>query len=128
MCAGNQIAPVRLDIGDKSLECVDEFCYLGDMISAGGGAEASSVARIRSGWKKYRELLPLLTSRGPSLHFKGKLYVACVMLYGSETWAIKREDEQRYERNEMRMVRWMCGASLRDGIHSAELRDRKSVV
>lgn len=133
VCAGNQIAPVRLDrldIGDMSLECVDEFCYLGDMISAGGGAEAGSVARIRSGWKKFRELLPLLTLRGPSLHFKGKLYSACVrsvMLYGSETWAIKREDEQRYERNEMRMVRWMCGASLRDGMHSAELRDRLGI-
>ena len=32
---------------DMSLECVDKFCYLGDMIGAGGGVEAAVIARIR---------------------------------------------------------------------------------
>ena len=80
------------------------------MIHAGGGAEAAVIEIIRSGWRMLRELLPLLTLRGTSLPLKGRLYAVCmrsVMLYGSETWVIKNEDEQRYERNEMRMVRWM---------------------
>lgn len=34
------------------LECVDKFWYMGDMIYAGGGVEAGSIARIRSGWKR----------------------------------------------------------------------------
>ena len=34
--------------------------YLGDMISAGGGVEESIVARIRCGWKNFRELKPVL--------------------------------------------------------------------
>ena len=62
------------------------------MISAGGVARESSVARIRSGWKKFRELLPLLTSRVFSLHMKGRVFEACVrsvVLYGSETWPVK---------------------------------------
>ena len=33
------------------------------MLSAGGGAEASSITRIRTGWKKFRELLQLMTLR-----------------------------------------------------------------
>ena len=64
------------------------------MISAGGGLEAAVNARIRSNWRKFRELLyPLLTSRGTPLQLKGKLYAACVtsmILYGSETWVIKK--------------------------------------
>ena len=71
------------------------------MIGAGGGVEAAVIARIRSGWRKFRELLPRLTSKGTSLRLKGKLYAACirsVMLYGSETWVIKKEDERRCER------------------------------
>ena len=98
VCAGKQVAPVpaeRLVYGDVSLECVDKFCYLGDMIGAGGGVEAAVIARIRSGWKKFSELLPRLTSKGTSSRLKGKLYAACVrsvMLYGSETWVIKKED------------------------------------
>ena len=73
-------------------EFVARFFYLGDMISAGGGAELSSRIRIRCAWSKFRELSPILTSRGASLSIKGKIYKACVqsvMVYGSETWPIK---------------------------------------
>ena len=34
-------------IGDKKLEIVPEFCYLGDMLSAGGGCELASIARCK---------------------------------------------------------------------------------
>jgi len=35
-------------------ECVDSFCYLGDMISASGGAELASRMRVRYAWNKFR--------------------------------------------------------------------------
>ena len=121
VCKGEQVMEVRQEnivLAGESFECVEDFCYLGDVICAGGGAGASSVARVRSGWMKFRELLPLLTMRGLSLRQKGRLYASCVrsvMLYGSETWAVKVEDTRRLERTEMKMVRWMCGPSLSRG-------------
>lgn len=39
---------------DASLKCVDEFCYFGNMIRAGGVPDISSVTRVRNGWKKFR--------------------------------------------------------------------------
>ena len=96
---------------------MSRFCYLGNMIDAGGGAEAAVTARIRSGWKKFRELAPFLTFRAPPPKVKGKVYAACIrkcMTYGSETWSLKSDSAQRLERTEMRMVRWMCGTSLRE--------------
>ena len=60
------------------LECVEKFCYLGDMIQAGGGAEEALRARVRCACSKFRELSSILTSRGASLKVKGKLYSACV--------------------------------------------------
>ena len=121
------ICPGPVVIGDDSLESVDSFCYLGDTISAGGGVGGSSVARIRSGWKKFRELLPLLASRVFSLKMKGRVFEACVrsvVLYGSETWAVKEEDLTRLHRNDLRMVRRMCGVTLKDRKSSEELLDR----
>ena len=56
----------RIELADESVSCVEEFCYHEDMIGAGSGAEASSVARVRNEWKKFRDLLPLLTKRGLS--------------------------------------------------------------
>ena len=54
-----------------------------------------------------------------SLKIKGKLYKICVqrvLVYASETWAMKIEDEQRLERAENAMIRWMCGVTLRDKV------------
>ena len=39
---------------DIGIECVNKFCYLGDMIGAGGGAEDAARARVRCGWGKFR--------------------------------------------------------------------------
>ena len=53
------------------------------------GAESSTITRVKSGRKKFRELLPLLTTKSVSLKVKGELYAACVcsvMLYGSLRW------------------------------------------
>jgi hypothetical protein len=120
-----------MDIGNGSvLEKVGKFCYLGDMLNADGGADSAVVARVRSAWKKFRELAPILTFKGASLKIKGKVYESCVrscMVYGSEVWPMKKEHEAVLERTEMRMIRWMCGASLRDKLTSAELREKMGV-
>src|SRR6266516_458854 len=74
------------------IEVVEKFCYLGDAIGKGGGAEESSRARVRCAWGKFRDLKMLLTARGASLRIKGKIYRACVqrvLVYGSETWPMK---------------------------------------
>ena len=80
---------------------MDKFCYLGDMIGSGGGAEDASSMRVKCAWGKFMELSHILTARRASLKLKGKVYWTCVqsvMVYGSETWAMKAEDIQRLER------------------------------
>src|SRR3989442_15238 len=67
----------------------------------------------------------LLTARGASLRVKGKLYRACVqrvLVYGSETWPMKKDDMQRLVRKENTMIRWMSGVTLKDRRPSEELR------
>ena len=135
-CTGGG-SPVKIEtqqllpLGDgQSLECVEKFCYLGDMIGAGGGAEEAARARVRCAWSKFRELAPILTSRGASLKVKGKVYRVCVqrvLVYGSETWPMKVGDMQRLERTERMMVRWMCGVRLKNRISSEELNKRVGI-
>jgi len=116
--------------GAGQLDCVDRFCYLGDVIGDGGGAEEATRARVKCAWSKFKELAPILTTRGASLKLKGKIYRACVqrvMVYGSETWAAKVEDVRRLVRTERAMVRWMCGVTLKDRKSSDELLVRLGV-
>ena len=60
--------------GDGILEMVQQFCYLGDMIGAGGGSEEAVMCRIRCARVKFNELAALLAKRGLSLKMKGNLY------------------------------------------------------
>jgi len=74
--------------GDANLELVDKFCYLGDMLSVDGDADAAVETRIRIGWNKFRQLVPLLTNKDMSLTVRGRLYSSGMrssMLHGSET-------------------------------------------
>jgi len=68
-----------VDIGvSANLEVVDKFCYLGDMLSADGDVDAAVEARIRTGWNKFRQLVPLLINRDISLIRRGRLYSSCM--------------------------------------------------
>ena len=109
---------------NMKLECVPKFCYLGDTLGAGGGADEAVRARVRCAWAKFKELSPILTARGASYHIKGKIFRACVrsvLIYGTETWAMKAENLQSLGRAERMMVRWMCGVSLKDRRRSEDL-------
>ena len=67
-------AQVRSD----KLEVGASFCYLGDMLSAGGGCEIAVTTRVTTAWKKLRELLQVLTSRHLSYKTRGHVYSSCV--------------------------------------------------
>jgi len=100
------------------------------MLCVDGDADSAVKARIRIGWNKFRQLVPLLTSEDVSLIMRGRLYSSCVrssMLHGSETWPVTKENEVAIQRAEMRMVRWMCGIKLKDRLPSKELRERVGI-
>jgi len=95
-----------------------------------GDADAAVEARIRIGWNKFRQLVPLLTNQDVSLIMTGRLYSSCVrssMLHGSETWPARKENVVALQQAEMRMVRWMCGIKLKGRFPSKELRERLGI-
>jgi len=99
-----------VDIGASAkLELVDKFSYRGDMLSVDGDADAAVEARIRIGWNKFMQLVPLLTNNDVSLIMRGGLYSSCVrssMLHGSGTWPVRKENVVALLQAEMRMARW----------------------
>ena len=64
---------------------------------------SSVITRIRSGWSKFRDLVPLLATGGFSLGANDR-YSTCVsnvMLYGTETWPVKEQNDSRLQRTMM---------------------------
>ena len=61
---------------------------------------------------------------------KEQFYASCVtscLIYGRETWTMKKEHERKLQATKMRMIRWMCGVSLRDRKSNVELRSQMGI-
>ena len=83
---GNLVTQV--DVDGTTLDVEATFCYLGDMLDAGGGCVIAIATRCCMVWDKLRKLLTVLTLRYLSPKVRGKVYEACIrsaMLHGSET-------------------------------------------
>ena len=106
----------EVQVGPDKLE-VTSFCYLGHMLSAAGGCELSTTTRVKTVWKKFKELLPVLSSCHLSFKTRGHVYSSCVqsaMLLASETWPLTKPNLQRLQRNDRAMIRQISNIRPQD--------------
>ena len=72
---------------------------------------------VKTAWKKFRELLPVLTSRHLSYKTRGHVYISRVrsaMLHASESWPLTKMNLQRLQRNDRAMIRQICSIKPED--------------
>ena len=122
----------EVQVRPDKLEVVASFCYLGDMLSAAGGCELSTTTHVKTAWKKFKELLPVLSSRHLSFKTCGHVSSSCVrsaMLHASETWPLTKPNRQRLPRNDRAMIRQIFNVSLQDVVttRSSELLARLGI-
>ena len=95
----------------------DSFKYLGSVMQSDGSVDMDVKHRIQVGWQKWRAASGVLCDRKVPLKLKGKFYRVVVrptLLYGAKCWATAKAQEQKLLVAEMRMLRWICGFTLRD--------------
>ena len=78
------------------------------MLSAAGGCELSITTRVKTAWKKFKDLLPVGSSCHLSFKTRGRVYSSCVqsaMLHASETWPLTKPNLQHLQQNDRAMIR-----------------------
>jgi len=50
------------------------------------------------------------------------------MLYGSETWPVKKENELALQQAGIRMIRWICGVKVTDRCCERETRMDETII
>ena len=81
------------------------------------GCELSTTTRMKTAWKKFKDLLPVLSSRHLSFKTCGCVYSSCVrsaMLHASETWPLTKPNLQRLQRNDRATIRQICNVRPQD--------------
>ena len=90
-------APIQ--VGDSEVECVDEFTYLGSIISSNGQIDAEVDRLMANASKAFAALHPaVFNDRNLNVNTKRQVYQTCVLsvlLYGSECWALLHRHRNR---------------------------------
>ena len=95
-----------------------------------GDLDAEMTHRIQTGWQNWKRVSGILCDRRISLRVNGKVYKTVVrpgMMYGAETWAVKKAQEKKLDVAEMRMLRWMSGVTKLDRIRNERIRGTTKV-
>ena len=125
---GSGNGEVRLQ--GEVLKKVPRFRYLGSTVMEDGDLEAETTHRIQAGWKNWKKVSGVLCDKKIGMKLKGKVHKTVVrpaMMYGAETWAVKKRQEKKLDVAEMRMLRWMCGVTRRDRIRNEIIRGTTKV-
>ena len=83
-------------------------------------------------WKKFKDLLPILSSRHLSFKTRGRVYSSCVqsaMLHASGTWSLTKPNLQHLQQNDRAMIRQICNVRSQDIVitRSSELLVRLGI-
>ena len=90
----------EVQVRPDKLEGISPFCYLGDMLSAAGGYELSTTTHVKTTWKKFKDLLTVLSSCHLTFKTRDCVYSFCVwsaMLHASETWPLTKPSLQHLQ-------------------------------
>lgn len=120
--------PIR--VKGIELEYVNDYVYLGQMMSFIKRLDKEVERRVNIGWKKYWALKHIFKS---DLHIsiKRKVFNACIlpaMTYGAQTWAPTERHKTKLSVNQRAMERSMLNVRKSDRLRNEEVRKRTRVT
>ena len=94
--------PLYIGIGNSTIKIddVDEFCYLGSMVSKNGGTDHDVDARINKARQAFYRLHSIWRTSAINKQTKIRVFNTCVvpvLLYGAETWRVARSTTHKLQ-------------------------------
>ncbi|XP_055540096.1 uncharacterized protein LOC129726901 [Wyeomyia smithii] len=112
--------PPRIHISGDEIEMVDEFVYLGSLMTADNDTSREIRRRLMAGNRAFFGLRRTLRSNKIRRRTKLTIYktlIRPVVLYGHETWTMLVEDQRALGVFERMVLRTICdGVKMEDGL------------
>ena len=111
-------------LNNEPIEEVEEFKYLGSIISKDGGAKQDIAARKKKAQAAFFQLRPVWRSKSIGTRTKIKIYrsnVRAVLLYGSESWRMTEADLSMLRGFDNKCLRRILGIYWPNTISNKEL-------
>uniref|UniRef100_A0A914WLD1 BED-type domain-containing protein n=1 Tax=Plectus sambesii TaxID=2011161 RepID=A0A914WLD1_9BILA len=114
---GYMRTPPRITINGNQVEELQEFTYLGSVITADGDATRDVTRRIGKAFAIFQRLRSIWNSASLSLHLKLQLFSTIVLLtalYAAETWKKTVAIDRKLDAFQQRCLRRILKISYRD--------------
>lgn len=121
----------NISVNHETLEFVEEYTYLGQLISPNDQTEKEINTRIANGWKKYWSLKEIMKSPDLSMSLKRKTFNMCILpclTYGCETWSLTKFLREKLAKCQRAMERSIVGCKRKDRIRNCDLRDKTKLT
>jgi hypothetical protein len=102
---------VNIQVNDETMEEVEQFTYLGSVVSKDGGTQVDIQSRMGKARGVFARLNPIWRSRQYGRDTKIKIYQSCVipvLLYSSECWRMTKSDSMKLAAFHTRCLRKIC--------------------
>ena len=119
---------IRLE--GEEVKRVKTFKYLGSTLAEDEELDAEVNHRVQCGWRNWKKVSGVRWCRRMKVKLNGNVYKTLVrpaMVYGADTWAVKKAHEKKMEVAEMKILRWMCGVTRLDKIRNDKIRESTKV-
>uniref|UniRef100_A0A914VM18 Uncharacterized protein n=1 Tax=Plectus sambesii TaxID=2011161 RepID=A0A914VM18_9BILA len=107
--------PIQLD--DSEIEAVDNFIYLGQLITIVSDHTREIRCRKQADWAVFHQYRNFLTSRTVDMKYKRRIFNQCIipeMMHGSECWALTKKGRDIMAAAQQRMESAMAGVNILD--------------
>ena len=107
---------VQFIVNGKKLQRVREFCYLGRIFTENDDDSKCIQENLRKARKRWASVGKILKTEGANSKVMAKFYltiVQAVLLYGADSWTIKKRDYDALRSFHRRAVRYMTGQHIR---------------
>lgn len=115
--------PIRID--GNEIEYVNEYIYLGQIISPTDLTSKEIDRRIGNAWKQYWSLKEIMKNKHINITIKRKLFdtsILPILTYGCQTWALNKAHINKLETCQNAMGRSMTGKRLSDRIRTETIK------
>lgn len=119
--------PVNININNTKLAQVEKFVYLGGTITQSGSCTEDVQHRIGKALGAFQALNKIWESKDIRCATKIELYkvmIVSILLYGAETWTLRKTDESKLHTFEMNCLRKILGVTRLDRIRNVDIRER----
>ena len=123
---GKKGKKIQITINGTPLKQVENLIYLGGTISPKGSCTEDIQYRIGKALGAVQRLQPIWKADGIQQDTKVELYralVLSILLYGAETWTLRKENERRLLVFEMMCLRKIMGVSRLENVRYIDQPD-----